>query len=119
MITDFGMSDKLGPVCYGDGDNDVFIGKSLMRSKNVSEEVSAEIDREIKRIIDECYAKAKEIVLGSRDNVELVVATLLEKETLSGDEFRTLIGLEPLDENAANACAAVIEAPSKTPADKI
>jgi cell division protease FtsH len=119
MITDFGMSDKLGPVCYGDGDNDVFIGKSLMRSKNVSEEVSAEIDKEIKRIIDECYAKAKGIVLGSKDNIELVVATLLEKETLSGDEFRTLIGLEPLGDSGADTCASAICAPSQTPADKI
>jgi cell division protease FtsH len=119
MITDFGMSDKLGPVCYGDGDNDVFIGKSLMRSKNVSEEVSAEIDKEIKRIIDECYAKAKGIVLGSKDNIELVVATLLEKETLSGDEFRTLIGLEPLGDSGADTCASAIGAPSQTPADKI
>lgn len=118
MITDFGMSDKLGPVCYGDGDNDVFIGKNLMRSKNISEEISAEIDREVKHIIDQCYKKAKEIVIGSKDNIELVVAALMEKETLSGDEFRSLIGLESLKDNEKIACGTSQEALPQTPEDK-
>ena len=67
MVTRFGMSDNIGVICYDDDDDEVFIGRDLAHAKGHSEAVSGEIDREVKAIIDECYAKAKEIILARED----------------------------------------------------
>lgn len=88
MITEYGMSEVLGPINFGSGEEDVFIGRDLLRSKNFSEEIAATIDKEVKSIVDKCYKKAKDILTENKDKVELIVKYLLEKETLSGEDFR-------------------------------
>ncbi|MFA0815675.1 MAG: ATP-dependent zinc metalloprotease FtsH [Anaerofustis sp.] len=90
MITELGMSEELGPINFGSGEEDVFIGRDLLRSKNFSEEVSSTIDREVKKIIDQCHQKARDILTENKEKVDLIVKYLLEKETLSGDEFRRI-----------------------------
>ncbi len=90
MITEYGMSDVLGPINFGSGEDDVFIGRDFLRSKNFSEEVAAMIDKEVKNIIDHSYNQAKEILIENKEKVETIVQYLLEKETLSGDEFRSI-----------------------------
>ncbi|NLW71019.1 MAG: ATP-dependent zinc metalloprotease FtsH [Eubacteriaceae bacterium] len=93
MITEFGMSETLGPISYGDDNSDVFIGKDLMTRKTLSEDMTSKIDAEMKSIMDNCYAVAKKIITENREKIELVVRQLYEKETLSGNEFRELIGV--------------------------
>ncbi|MBR5994977.1 MAG: ATP-dependent zinc metalloprotease FtsH [Eubacteriaceae bacterium] len=99
MITDYGMSDVLGPISYGEDDDNVFIGKDLVTRKVLSEEVASKIDSEVKRIMDTCYSEAKKIVSANKDKIDRIVKTLYEKETLTGDEFRELFFSEPHDES--------------------
>ena len=91
MMTDFGMSKKLGPVAFGGSGSDMFIGRDLMRSKEHSENIASIIDAEIKEIIDTCYEDAKNIILSKKAECETVVKFLYEKESLSGDEFREIL----------------------------
>lgn len=87
MITEYGMSDELGPMTFGTKHDEVFIGKDLARSRNYSEEVAAAIDREIRKIIESCYNRAEELLKENIDKLHRVAQTLLEKEKLSGEEF--------------------------------
>ena len=103
MITDYGMSDVLGPISYGEDDDNVFIGKDLVTRKVLSEEVASKIDSEVKRIMDTCYSEAKRIVSANKDKIDRIVKTLYEKETLTGDEFRELFFSEPHDERPEDA----------------
>ncbi len=103
MVTEFGMSEKLGPINYGEDSQDVFIGKDLMKSKGISNELASEIDNEVRSIVDACYTKAKRIITENRDTIEKVVKALYEKETLTGDEFRAIVFAkdeEVIDEEA-------------------
>ncbi len=91
MVTKYGMSDKIGVICYEDEDEDeVFIGRDLAHAKNHSEEMSGAIDEEVKSIIDGCYVKAKDIILSHRDILEKCAALLIEKEKIGCDEFEAL-----------------------------
>lgn len=90
MVTRFGMSENIGVINYDDDDDEVFIGRDLAHTKNHSEAVSGEIDREVKNIIDDCYAKAKKIILEHRDVLESCAQLLLEKEKITRDEFEAL-----------------------------
>lgn len=87
MVTEYGMSEKLGPMTFGTGHDEVFIGKDLARSRNYSEEVAAEIDREVKIIIERAYRKAEELLRENIEKLHRVASALLEKEKLSGEEF--------------------------------
>lgn len=90
MVTRFGMSENVGVICYDDDDDEVFIGRDLAHAKAHSELVSGEIDREIKRIIDECYAKAKELILQNEEVLHKCAQILLEKEKINRAEFEEL-----------------------------
>ena len=90
MVTKFGMSEDIGVICYDDDDDEVFIGRDLAHAKAHSEAVSAEIDREVKEIIDECYAKAKDLILKHEDVLHKCAELLLEKEKIGRDEFEAL-----------------------------
>jgi cell division protease FtsH len=96
MVTEWGMSDRLGMMQYGDNSQELFLGHSVQQTKNVSEATAREIDAEIKRIIDEAYQDAKDILTRHRDHLEAVAKALLEYETLSGDEIRGLLRGEPV-----------------------
>ena len=96
MITEWGMSDKLGMIAYGDNSQEVFLGHSVTQNKNVSEATAREIDGEIKDIIDRAYAKARRILTENVEELHRVARGLLEHETLSGDEIRTVLRGEPV-----------------------
>ena len=90
MVTRYGMSDHIGVICYDDDDDEVFIGKDLAHAKAHSEEISGEIDKEVKSIIDDCYTKAKDIILQHEDVLHSCAQLLLEKEKINRDEFEAL-----------------------------
>ena len=90
MVTKYGMSEKLGMINYGGDNNEVFIGRDLAHTRTYSEEVASEIDSEVKRIIDECYAKAKQIILDHEDVLHSCCALLMEKEKIGQAEFEAL-----------------------------
>ena len=90
MVTRYGMSDNIGVICYDDDDDEVFIGKDLAHAKAHSEEISGEIDKEVKRIIDDCYTKAKDIILQHEDVLHSCAQLLLEKEKITREEFEGL-----------------------------
>jgi cell division protease FtsH len=100
MVTDFGMSEKLGPMSLGKRHGPVFLGRDLVESRNYSEEVAYEIDKEVRRIIDECYGRARRVIESNRDKLEVVARTLLEKETLDAEELERLMSGQPLEEPA-------------------
>ena len=90
MVTEYGMSEKLGMINYSGDNNEVFIGRDLAHTRTYSEEVASEIDSEVKRIIDECYAKAKQIILDHEDVLHSCCALLMEKEKIGQAEFEAL-----------------------------
>ena len=90
MVTNFGMSENVGVICYDDDDDEVFIGRDLAHAKAHSELVSGEIDREVKNIIDSCYAKAKELIVQNEDVLHKSARLLLEKEKIGREEFEGL-----------------------------
>jgi len=91
MVTRWGLSDALGPLQYADPDEEVFLGYSVNRTRQMSNETAQLIDKEIRRIVDEAFEKAKTCLNKNRDQLETLAQALLEYETLSGDEIKTLI----------------------------
>ena len=92
MVTRFGFSKELGFINYDDDSDDVFIGKDLAHSKGYGEETASSIDREVRKIIDDCYEQAKAIILENRDILDESSALLLEKEKVTREEFEALFG---------------------------
>ena len=90
MVAQYGMSDPNGMVNYGSDDNEVFIGRDLAHTRSYGEEVASEIDSEVKRIIDECYEKAKQIILSKEAVLHQCCELLIEKEKIGREEFDTL-----------------------------
>ena len=90
MVTRYGMSDNIGVICYDDDDDEVFIGKDLAHAKAHSEEISGEIDKEVKRIIDDCYTKAKDIIMQHEKVLHSCATLLLEKEKINREEIEAL-----------------------------
>jgi cell division protease FtsH len=91
MVTEFGFSDKLGPLRYAENEEEVFLGHSVTQRKNVSDATAKVIDEEIRRIVDEGEQKAREILTQHLDELHLLAKGLLEYETLSADEIRRVI----------------------------
>lgn len=90
MVTRYGFSENIGVINYDEEDNEVFIGRDLAHTRSHSETVAGEIDVEVKRIIDECYAKAKDIILQHEDVLHSCAKLLLEKEKINRQEFEAL-----------------------------
>ncbi|MEB3103276.1 ATP-dependent zinc metalloprotease FtsH [Ferviditalea candida] len=101
MITEYGMSDKLGPMQFGNPQGQVFLGRDLGHEQNYSDAIAYEIDLEMQTIIRSCYDRAKEILKEREDKVHLIANTLLERETLDIDMIRQLIEKGKLDEDGA------------------
>jgi len=97
MVTRYGFSDKVGEICYDNDDDEVFIGRDLAHAKSYSDEVAATIDSEVKRIIDECYARGEKILNEYKDILDKTAELLLEKERITREEF------EALFDNSENA----------------
>jgi cell division protease FtsH len=99
MVTQYGMSDKLGPLAYGDNEEEVFLGHSIARTQNLSDETQTIVDEEIHRIVDEAHEEARKILEAHIDDLHIVARGLLEYETLSGEEIKDLLrGKAPVRE---------------------
>ena len=90
MVTKFGMSEELGLIAYGDDEEEVFIGRDIGHGRGYAEETASKIDSEVKRIVDECYRNAKDIIMQNRDVLEKCAKFLMEKEKISQEEFEAL-----------------------------
>ena len=90
MVTRYGMSENVGLICYDNDDDEVFIGRDLTHTRGYGEGVATAIDQEVKRIIDECYAKARQIITENRSVLDACAKLLLEKEKISQKEFEAL-----------------------------
>ena len=90
MVTKYGMSDVLGPQEYGENEEEVFLGRSVARHQNVSEDVARQIDAEVKKIVTDAYERAKKILNEEIDNLHLIAKSLLKYETLTGEEIKEL-----------------------------
>jgi cell division protease FtsH len=101
MVTRWGMSDELGPLQYADADEEVFLGYSVNRQRNMSDETARAIDKEIRRIVDQGYDRAKHVLEEFREELETLAKALLEYETLSGDEIKKLLAGETIDRGGA------------------
>lgn len=106
MVTQFGMSGKLGHLTYGKRHNNIFLGRDIHEEKNYSDETAMVIDQEVKRIVDECYATAKKNLLRHRDKLKLLADTLLEKEVMDDKEVRALLKLQGEKEGESSNQAA-------------
>jgi len=91
MVCQWGMSDKMGMIQYGEQNDYVFLGREMVRSKEYSEQTAQEIDTEVKRMIDEQFKIAKDIIYGNRDKLELIANCLLEYETLEGYQVEEIV----------------------------
>jgi cell division protease FtsH len=100
MVTRWGLSDQLGTVAYGENQEEVFLGYSVSRQQNISEETVKKIDGEIKRFVEDGYQMAKKIISEHRAELELLAKSLIEYETLTGDEIKDLLlGKRPTRES--------------------
>ncbi|MDQ0163397.1 ATP-dependent zinc metalloprotease FtsH [Aeribacillus alveayuensis] len=102
MVTEFGMSEKLGPLQFGNTQGQVFLGRDIQNEQNYSDAIAYEIDREIQRIIKECYERAKKILIENREKLELIAKTLLEVETLDAEQIKHLFEHGKLPERASS-----------------
>ena len=91
MVTEWGMSDKLGPLAYGENEQEVFLGHSVTQKKNISESTAQEIDKEVRKIVDEAYKKAHSIIKKNINQLHKLAKGLLKYETLTGEEIKNVI----------------------------
>ncbi|MBR2640425.1 MAG: ATP-dependent zinc metalloprotease FtsH [Oscillospiraceae bacterium] len=91
MVTRYGFSEKLGPIVYGSDENEVFLGRDYGQNKHYSDDIASDIDSEIRRLVDEAYAKTESILCKHRDKLDAVAAVLMEKEKVSGKEFADIM----------------------------
>ena len=91
MVTQWGFSDELGQVAYGENQQEVFLGHSVAQQKNVSESTAQKIDGEIRRLIDQAYTEARTILTKKKKDFVILAEGLLEYETLSGEEIKSLV----------------------------
>jgi cell division protease FtsH len=102
MVTRWGMSDELGPLQYAEADEEVFLGYSVNRQKNMSNETAQAIDKEIRRIVEQGYDRAKHLLTENEKQLHALAKALLEYETLTGDEIRTLIDGGEIDRGGSS-----------------
>ena len=96
MVMRYGMSDKLGPMVYAENEGEVFLGRSVTKTTNISEKTMQEVDAEVRRIIDEQYAIARKLIEENRDKMEAMAKALLDWETIDADQIDDIMeGREP------------------------
>ena len=91
MVTQFGMSDELGPLSYSENEQEVFLGHSITQQKNVSEQTAHRIDIEVRKIIDKAYGRARAILSDNLESLHLIATALLEYESLNGEEITAIL----------------------------
>jgi len=122
MVTEWGMSDKLGPLRYSSNEEHVFLGHSVAQQKNISEETAKLVDAETKAIVEEAYKNCEQILTQYKDELEIVAQGLLEYETLSGDEIKALLrGEKPDRSDGAEAPKPTVSAvpPAARPTGRV
>lgn len=102
MVTKYGMSEELGPMEYGENEEEIFLGRSVARQQNMSEEMNRKVDLEVRKLIDEGYNKAKKILTEKLDDLHKLAKALLTYETLTGDEIEDLINKNKYPESKQN-----------------
>jgi len=117
MVCEFGMSEALGPLSYSDEEEHLFLGREITRTRSHSEETNRKIDAEVRRIIDECYARARDLITQNRDKLEAIAQALLRFETLTGDDVRALLRGENIEEAKERQLAEEREREEKARAD--
>jgi cell division protease FtsH len=112
MVTQYGMSEKLGPLAFGKKEEMVFLGREISEQRNYSDEVAARIDAEVREIIDRAFDRATEALTQHREVLDRLAALLMERETIEHDEFEALFEgvLPPRDTSPTPRRAAVGEA---------
>lgn len=90
MVMRYGMSERMGTITYGSGQEEVFLGRDITQGRNYSENTSTEIDQEVKRIVDKAYKTAEQILTMQMDKLTVVANILLEKEKIDGEEFNAV-----------------------------
>jgi cell division protease FtsH len=113
MVCKYGMSERLGPVSYGDEGQDVFLGRDFVMRKDYSEEKAREIDQEVERLLHTLYAEARQILEENRATLDRVTEALLERETLEAVDLRRLLAGEPLPPLPVPPVAAGGEVPAR------
>ncbi len=119
MVTRYGFSERLGPVVYGTDPGETFLGRDFGQGRGYSENIAAEIDNEIRDIVDESYETARRILTEHMDQLHTVAAVLMEREKISGDEFKTLMEggkLPPFDLGSGKTAAQPPAPPAQDPA---
>jgi len=94
-VTQWGMSDAMGPMVYGENEGEVFLGRSITTHKNVSEVTMQKVDAEIRKIIDQQFALAKKLIVDNRDKVEAMAKALLELETIDAEQIQDIMDGRP------------------------
>ena len=100
MVTEWGMSEKMGPMTYGQKKEEIFIGRDLGMHRDFSEDMAKKIDAEVRKIIDTAYKKAKAIVSKNQDKLELITNLLLDKESIDGRQLDRILGIKYIDPTA-------------------
>jgi cell division protease FtsH len=109
MVTQYGMSDSLGPIQYGKGNHQVFLGRDFGEDRNYSEEIASKIDAEVRRIIESCYERGRTLLTENWDKVERMVGSLLEFETVEADEVKAILEKRPFNRNNGSGTAPVTD----------
>jgi cell division protease FtsH len=115
MVTQYGMSD-LGPIQYGRGQHQVFLGRDISEERNYSEEVASKIDGQVRKIIETCYEDGKRLLTENWQKVERMVASLLEYETVEAQEVQAILDGKPFDRVRGEEVVAAPESGGDKPA---
>ena len=103
MVTEWGMSDKLGPIEYGEREDEVFLGRSVTQHKPLADATVLEVDKEVKRLVEEGYERARKILTEYHNELELLGNALIEYETLNGDEIKAVLAGESIDTDSSDS----------------
>jgi cell division protease FtsH len=90
MVCEWGMSDKIGPISFGEND-EVFLGRDILKERNFSESIAAEIDQEVRCIVDGCFERAKKLLVDNRDRLERLASRLIELEVIEGHQLEAIL----------------------------
>ena len=96
MVTQYGMSDTIGPIAVGDREAEIFLGREVVQRREISERTAELVDTEVKRILGDAYERAKTVLLDHRDALDRLAAALLERETLDREEVEMVVAGKPL-----------------------
>ena len=117
MVTEFGMSDRLGPLSFGKRDELVFLGREIGEQRNYSDDIAKQIDEEVRAIIDKAYERAGQVLETHRDRLEALARKLIAEETVDAESFEAIFSDLPPKQNLHGLPPRRHEPPAATPAD--